>query len=82
MTGTLSVIIAFLVSTSVFAETRNPLVGKWRWDSKDSVTVDFGESHGLGGFKSQNQIIFKILDQDHVVMDRKKNALNDLYRCK
>lgn len=48
--------------------------------SHESVTVDFGKNHGFGGTQNKKQI-FKIIDNNHVVMVRKKKGLNDLYRC-
>lgn len=109
---------SLLITSSVFAEEKNLLLGKWRWAAEDCtkpdfifekdkitkigdadgvlttdtykkikytveknfISVDFGQQHGFGGAKSKTQLTFKVIDKNHVVIERKK-ALNDLHRC-
>lgn len=49
--------------------------------NKETISVDFGQPHGLGKSKSPTAMSFKVIDSDHMVMDRKK-GLKDLFRCK
>lgn len=108
-----------LLPIQAFGENQNPIIGNWRWSSKDCtsvdlifkknsithngdadgelavdtfknpkytignkfITVDFGQLHGFGGSQNRNQLNFKVIDQDHMVIDRKE-GLNDIYRCK
>lgn len=49
--------------------------------SEKNIEVDFGKPHGIGKTKDKDKVSFKIVDDNHLVMDRKTKSLNDLYRC-
>lgn len=102
-----------------FAEIKNPLIGKWRWDfssckpsefifSKNkliqninvdgeiqtfvynevkydvinsNVTVDLGKKHSFSKTPDSKKLTFKIIDDNHLVLNRKVKSSNDFYRC-
>ncbi len=48
---------------------------------ENKIIVDLNKPHGFGKTPEKTKLTFKVVDKDHLVIDRKSKSMNDIFRC-